>query len=167
MAEALLRHRFEERDVDANVHSAGLLSAGRTVDPYGVDAVRELGLDTSGYRSRKVTADMVGEADLVLCMARDHVREAVLLRPDAWARTFTLKELVRRGEEIGPRPRGQPFDEWLAKAHAGRSRADLLGASDDDDVADPIGLGPRTFRRTAEQLDDLVERLVDLAWGEE
>lgn len=167
MAEALLRHRLEERGVEARVDSAGLLWPGRSVDPAGLDALRELGLDASSHRSRKVTAEMVAEADLVLCMARDHVREAVLLCPDAWTRTFTLKELVRRGEEVGPRHPGQPFDEWLAKAHAGRSRAELLGESEDDDVADPIGLGRRTFRRTAEQLDDLVGRLVELAWREE
>ncbi len=167
MAEAFLRRRLEEQGVPAQVHSAGLLSAGRAVDPYGVEALRGWGLDTSGYRSRRLTAEMVSRADLVLCMARDHVREAVLLDRDAWPRTFTLKELVRRGEEVGPRSPGQSFEEWLAKVHAGRSHRELLGSSTRDDVVDPIGMGKQDFRRIAQELDELVDRLVELAWGEE
>ena len=165
MAEALLRHRLEELGVEARVHSAGLLSAGRPVDHYGVEAIRGWGLDTSGYRSRRLSADMAAEADLVLGMAREHVREVALLTPEAWPRSFTLKELVRRGEEVGPRSEGQPFDEWLAKVHAGRSRRDVLGSSPDDDVADPIGLGRHDFQRTAQEIDGLVDRLVRLVWG--
>jgi hypothetical protein len=98
-------------------------------------------------------------------MAREHVREAVLLHPDAWPRSFTLKELVRRGEEAGPRSADQPLVEWLDKVQAGRSRSDLLGVSVDDDVADPIGQRRPVYEKTADELDDLTRRLAALLWG--
>jgi protein-tyrosine phosphatase len=149
------------------VHSAGLLAEGRTVPTEGVDAARELGLDTSTHRSRLMTAEMVSQADLVTCMAREHVREAVLLVPEAWPRCFTLKELVRRGEAAGPRAPGQALDEWLAKVHAGRTHGEVLGYSTDDDVMDPIGAPQSVYTRVAGELSELVDRLVELAWGSE
>jgi protein-tyrosine-phosphatase len=98
-------------------------------------------------------------------MAREHLREAVVVHPDAWPRTFTLKELVRRAEQVGPRSPGQPFDEWLEKVHAGRNRLDLLEPAPDDDVADPIGMSDETYQRTAAEIGGLVDRLVALGWG--
>lgn len=165
MAEAFLRHRLNGIGVEATVHSAGLLTDGNPASPDGVEVVAAMGLDTSAHRSRRLSADLLAGADLVLGMAREHVRESVLLAPDSWPRAFTLKELVRRGEERGARAPGQSFGEWLAKLHAGRSRTDLIGYSPDDDVADPIGRGAAFYRRTAEELDDLVRRLVELGWG--
>ena len=97
-------------------------------------------------------------------MSREHLREAVLAQPDIWPRAFTLKELVRRGETIGPRAPGESIDAWLARAHAGRNRADLLGSSSADDVEDPIGLSRSAYEKTANELSDLVDRLVDLLW---
>ncbi len=167
MAEVFLRRRLEEIGVDARVHSAGLLDDGWPAPREAVSVARAMGYDTSRHRSTKLTEALVSQADLVLCMAREHLRHAVVLVPAAWPRTFTLKELVRRAEEVGPRPPGQPFDEWLAKIHAGRDRGELLGSSREDDVADPIGLGEDAYRRTGEELDRLVTRLVALGWGGE
>ena len=167
MAEAFLRRRLEDLGVEARVHSAGILSDGRTVPAEGLEAVRARGLDASTHRSRRMTEEMVNRADLVLCMAREHVREAALRAPDAWPRCFTLKELVRRGEATGPRAPDQPFDEWLAKLHAGRTRSEALGSSTEDDVADPIGGSRSVYDRTAAELSDLIDRLVELGWGTE
>jgi protein-tyrosine phosphatase len=164
MAEAFLRHRLEEIGAEARVRSAGLLDDGRPAPREGIAVLGDLGFDTSEHRSRRMTADMIRGADLVLCMAREHLREAVLLERQAWPKAFTLKELVRRGEQTGPRASGQPFDEWLAKVHAGRTHHDLLGTSADDDVADPIGGSRDVYRRTATEIRDLVDRLVRLVW---
>lgn len=113
-----------------------------------------------------MTETMLDEADLVVCMAREHLKEAVVLHPPVWPRSFTLKELVRRAEQAGARAPGQPFDEWLEKLHAGRSRMELLGMSTVDDIADPIGLPTEMYERTATEIAALVDRLVDLGWRE-
>ncbi|MGH9164345.1 MAG: hypothetical protein ACRDZW_02380 [Acidimicrobiales bacterium] len=166
MAEALLADRLGRAGVEARVHSVGLLSAGQRVPVHAVAALAPRGLDLGDHRSRRLSADHVAGADLVLGMTREHVREVVLLAPAAWARTFTLKELVRRAEAVGPRRPGQDLGGWLDAAHAGRTRRDLLGESTQDDVADPYGLGPADYEGTARELEGLVARLVGLAWGQ-
>jgi hypothetical protein len=81
-----------------------------------------------------------------------------------WPRAFTLKELVRRGEAIGPRGAGEPLEAWLAAAGEGRRRADLVGDDPLDDVADPVGGPERLYAATADELQDLVTRLADVAF---
>ena len=98
-------------------------------------------------------------------MARENLRYAVVTEPGAWPRAFTLKELIRRGERIGPRPPGEPFAAWLARAHDGRARASLLGDSADDDVPDPAGAPLRAYADTAALLDGLMTRLAELGWA--
>jgi protein-tyrosine phosphatase len=167
MAEALLRDRLARRGVPAHVHSCGLLDEGVPASAHGVDVLRARNLDLADHRSRTLTADLVDGTDLLLGMARVHVREAVVLRPQVWPRAFTLKELVRRGEEVGPRAAGQPLAEYLQKVHAGRSHADLLGDSTEDDVFDPIGSSRSVYEKTANELADLTDRLVALLFGSE
>ncbi len=123
------------------------------------------GLDLERHRSRAFTAEHLAGADLVLAMARRHVREAVLALPEAWPRTFTLKELVRRGEEAARRRPDQSLGGWLARVHAGRRTSDLLGDDPTDDVEDPIGAPDRIYDATAAELDDLVSRLVDVGFA--
>lgn len=167
MAEGLLRDRLAKRGVPSHVHSAGLLDPEQPASRHGVDILRGKGIDLSTHRSTMITPELVSSADLLLGMARLHVREAVVLRPEAWPKSFTLKELVRRGEDVGPRAAGQPIDEWLAKAHAGRSRTDLLGDATADDIFDPIGSSRSVYEKTAAELEDLIDRLVALLFGQE
>lgn len=165
MAEALLRHRLDQRGLSIEIVSAGLLEEGLPVSDGTLRALETRGIDVSAHQSRRLDADLVASAALVIGMERRHVQEAVLLARDAWPRSFTLKELVRRGESIGPRG-DEPFESWLARVHEGRSTADLLGTAEEDDVADPYGLADRVHRRTAKELDDLVTRLASLLWGD-
>ena len=100
------------------------------------------GASTSpGHRSTTLTAPMVAEADLVVGMSLRHVQESVLLEPSAWERTFRLKELVRRGEFVGPRLPGQDPAAWVRAAQGDRDRTSLAHHSPEEDVADPYG-GP-------------------------
>ena len=147
-----------------HVGSAGLRLVGEPASANGIDVLAERGLDMSSHRSRIFDRELLEGTDLTLAMSREHLREVVLSLPDTWPRAFTLKELVRRGEMIGPRAPGESIDGWLARAHSGRNRADLLGASPDDDVDDPIGLSRSAYKKTADELSDLVDRLVDLLW---
>jgi protein-tyrosine phosphatase len=165
MAAALLAARLGPAGLDAHVHSAGMLSDGMPATDFGIQVMAARSIDTSGHRSRRMTGELVAKADLVVGMARKHVREAVAARPDVWTRAFTLKELVRLGEERGPRAPGQPLGDWLATLHAGRRLPDLLGDSHADDVADPIGGPRRAYERTAVELEALTDRLAQLLAG--
>ena len=165
MAEALLARRLAAAEVEAPVRSAGLLRDGAPPPAEVISAMAGYGLDVSGHRSHLVTVADLGAAGLVLAMAREHVRHAVITEPAAWPRVFTLKELLRRAEQAGHRMPGEPLADWLDRLHDGRERAALLGDSPADDVADPIGGPPRGYPATAAQLDELLGRLVEFCWA--
>jgi protein-tyrosine phosphatase len=160
----LLQNALAARGVAAEVDSAGLGESGfPATDPTASVAARR-GLDLADHESQRLTADLIAAADLVLGMERLHVREAVLEHPLAWPRTFTLKELVRRGEAAGERPAVLPLDAWIARAHEGRQRRDLLGGSGVDDLSDPTGGTLAEHEDLARELETLVDRLVEVAW---
>jgi protein-tyrosine phosphatase len=166
MAAVLLAARLEELGVGAHVHSAGLLSPGQRVPDHGVAVMAARGFDTTGHRSRRLSAELVGAADLIVAMAREHVEEIVAANPAAWGRTFTLKELVRRGERLGARRPDQDLADYLAQLHTGRRPADLMASSTEDDVADPMGARFSVYERTAAEIDGLTARLARLLAGE-
>ena len=147
------------------MQSAGLLGEGQPAPPEAVSVMASYGLDVSRHRSRLMTADELGAASLVLAMAREHVRHAVVTEPAVWPRAFTLKEIVRRGQQAGPRASGESLTDWTARLHAGRERSALLGDSPDDDVPDPMGGPPQAYMMTAALLDQLTGHLVELCWG--
>jgi protein-tyrosine phosphatase len=169
MAGALLDRRLDLLRRPVMVRSAGvlpgdLLPEGQPPPPEVISALDAYGLDLSGHRSRRVTSGDLAQADLVLGMSREHVRCAVVAAPDTWPRVFTLRELVRRGEQTGPRVPGERLADWLARVHEGRERGALLGDSPVDDVADPTGGPPQAYADTAALLDELVGRLAWLCW---
>ena len=162
MAAAFLSRRLEEAGVKAAVSSAGLLFDGKPATDYGRAVMADRGIDTSAHRSRKLRPGLLNGVELVLGLAREHVAEAAAYGNDVWGRAFTLKEIVRLGEERGGRAPGEPLEQWLARLHEGRRRTDLFGGSEADDVDDPIGGSRRDYERTAAELDDLTGRLARL-----
>jgi len=169
MAAALFRRCLPDPDPEwpeaTGVASAGLLPGGFASPAEVVTVMAEFDLDVSAHASTQVTPAIVAGADLVVAMGRRHAREVVLLDPGAWTRTFTAKEIVRRGERVGPRSAGEPLDRWLARLHQGRVRTALVGSSAEDDVADPLGGPLAAYRATARELAELVEGLAGLLWA--
>jgi len=127
-------------------------------------AAAKVGIDLSGHRSRELNHDLIAGVDLVLCMTRRHVRELSVREPEMWPRAFTLREIVRRGEEVGARPAGSELTEWLELLHESRTKVELMGADPGDDVADPMGGAQEDFDKMVVDLLDLTRRFVDLAW---
>ena len=168
MAEVLLRRHLERAGVEATVSSAGLHEGGMPATEHGVATMAGRGLDLSAHRSRRFDDAMVRDADLVVAMARMHVREAAVIVPDALRKTFTLKELVQGAAIVGPRGPGVPFAEWLDRIADTRTPGALLGVGHNDqlDIADPVGLGREDYEATAELLDLLIAQLVGLAFPE-
>jgi protein-tyrosine phosphatase len=162
IAEGLLDAPFAEEKV--TVLSAGLLDSGRPVTREVVATLAPYGVDMTSHRSTRLTPAAVEQADLIIGMERRHGREAVLLVPTALPRTFTLKELVRRGEQAGPRHPGQTLAAWLERVADGRERTDLVGRSAEDDVDDPLGGSLADYRATATEIADLILRMARLLW---
>jgi protein-tyrosine phosphatase len=164
MAQAMLSRRLALRSAPARVASAGLLDGGRRPPPEVMSVMGARGIDVTGHRSRRVTADDIAAADLILGLAREHVRHAVVLAPESWPRAFTLRELLRRGLQAGARLPGEPLGSWLARAASDRSRRGLLGDGALDDVPDPYGGPLAGYQATAALLDGLTRDLVTLGW---
>jgi len=165
MAAALLTRRLAALGAAEPVRSAGMTRPGDPPHPEVISVMAACGIELGSHRSRVARPADLAQASLVLAMARENLRYAVTTEPAAWPRAFTLKELIRRGEQIGPRSPDEPWSRWLSRAHAGRSRAALLGDSGQDDVADPEGGPYRGYADTAALLDRLVNRLAELGWG--
>ncbi|HXA34599.1 MAG TPA: hypothetical protein VNV87_20280 [Acidimicrobiales bacterium] len=163
-AAALLTSRLAGRDEPVTVASAGTLDLDQPSPEEVVAAAAELGADVTAHLSHRFNQDDLTASDLTIGMAREHVREIVLTSPSVWPRTFTLLELVRRGHAVGRRGRRETLSDWLARVHEGRRHADLLGNSDEDDIADPMGGSPSDYRASAKRIAGVVDELVALAW---
>jgi protein-tyrosine-phosphatase len=163
---ALLQAKLDARALDVTVSSVGTRAYDGVpaTDPT-VHVAGRLGLDLSTHRSTALGVDVLAGVDLVVGLERAHVRDVVALAPALWSRTFTLKELVRRGTAVGPRASGEPIGTWLARVGAGRRPTDLLGASPADDVDDPTGSYTTDHPTLADDVDRLTDDLVRLLYG--
>ncbi len=161
MAEGLLRRRLGRAGVDAHVHSAGLVTEGQPASRYGVEAMDRRGIDISAHRSRRLAADQIEDADLIIGMELQHVREVAVLDRSAFERTFTLPALARAATLIGPRPADEAVADWIRRVGAGRRPADMLGSRPADEVADPIGRSAGEYETTAAQIEQLVDTVVE------
>jgi protein-tyrosine phosphatase len=165
MAAVMLSQRLSSLGVDAAVSSAGLLHSGEPAASLGIEVMAARDLDLAAHRSTRLERTLVDDADLVLAMERAQLREAVLLSPAVWPRCFTVKELARRAELVGPRDDSEPLRDWLMRVHQGRETSMLLGRDPSDDLADPYGGSKADFEQTAAELDTLLDRITLLAWG--
>jgi low molecular weight protein-tyrosine phosphatase len=164
-AALLLRQRLGDAAVEGvTVHSAG--TTGSDVGPPRslVEEGRAFGIDLAAHVSRTVDAGMIEVADLLVGLTRQHVRQTVVEVPSSFPRTFTLREIVRRGLLTGPRGTAEDLGAWLARLHDGRLRPDLIGESPDDDVMDPMGGTPDDYRRMLTDVAGLTRILRELAW---
>jgi protein-tyrosine phosphatase len=164
MAAALFARRTEGHVDRPEVGSAGLGEAGHPPPGEVLEVMARRDIDLSEHRSVTLSAPLVGDAGLIVGMSLRHVQESMLLDPSSWQRTFRLKELVRRGEYIGPRLPGQDLATWIRAAQGDRKRDSLAHQSPGDDVADPYGGPLAGYEDTAEEIDDLVGRLAVLMW---
>jgi protein-tyrosine-phosphatase len=155
MLEAFLGSALRARGADAHVHSAGTMADGRGAVREIIEVSAERGHDLRSHVGRRLSPELVVGADLCLPLAREHLREIVVMAPEAFARTFTPKELVRRAAAVGGRRPGEELPAFLERVHEGRTPQQLMGNDAADDVADPIG-GPRSaYERTAVELEQL------------
>ena len=96
---------------------------GQPPSPHAVQAVKELGIDISGQRSRMLTPELVQQADYIFGMTHNHIDTVMLLYPEAAEKTFLLRE----------------FDETL----------DCF----EKDISDPIGGSYEVYLNCRDQIE--------------
>ena len=130
MAEGLFRHAVQGRG-EYRVVSAGLGAVeGQPPSAHAIQAMKELGIDISGQRSRMLTPELVEEADYIFGMTHGHVESILLLYPQAAEKTFLLRE----------------FDDSVE----GFSK----------DITDPIGGSYEVYVQCRDQIRDAIQSLL-------
>ena len=90
MAEALFRHRIGE-DSDWNATSAGTYAPnGSPASNHAISALRELDIDLTSHRSKPLTPELVGSADLIVTMTEAHRFYILDLFPEVGNRVFLI-----------------------------------------------------------------------------
>jgi sulfate adenylyltransferase len=118
-------------------------------EPINPDMVAALprDLDTSGFRSRRLTAQLLEDADLVLTMEAAQRTFVLDDHPEMFRKVFTLGQFARAVQDA---PTGLDREALLAHVAATRGNADPAL-----DVPDP-------YRRGAEAASGCVARLEEL-----
>jgi protein-tyrosine-phosphatase len=147
MAGALL----ENRAPDLRITTAGThVVEGMPMSWRTRDALAELGVEQSMHRSHQLTDTDVDTADVVVCLAAEHVAYMRRIHPEAAAKTVTLKRLVR---DLPGAP-GASFADRLAALRVADAELDA-----GEDVDDPAGGDLPVFQACAHEIRDLIDRL--------
>jgi protein-tyrosine-phosphatase len=113
------------------------------------DALAGLGLEAGRHRSVQLSTTDLRDADLVVAMAREHVRYVRRRHPEVADRTSTLKRLVR---------------DLPATEGSLHERIALLGLAEVEleeweDVEDPAGGEVDVYHECAREIDELLALL--------
>ena len=158
---ALAAHHLHEAGVPAVVRSAGIVGGGSPPTEETVRLLVARGLDVSSHRSRRLDDESTAAADLIVTAERDHVVQIVGRSPQLFSRTFTLPELVDRGERLGD-VSVLPLSDWLRVLGGDRPAAfDYLDAPVGE-IADPTARSRRDWTEAFATIDDLTYRLARL-----
>ncbi len=159
--ERRLRQLLGEAGRTTEVDSAGTGAlVGSDMDPESAALLGLRGGDASGFVARRLTADIVAGADLVLCAAREHRAAVVTLVPRALNRTFTLGDLadLARGGQLAVAADELAATGQSRPAAVAAAAASLRGtvpprSATDSDVVDPYRRGRGVYEQMARQIE--------------
>jgi protein-tyrosine phosphatase len=169
MAEYLLKDSLR-KVLDASettswvVESAGIsANDGREIHPFTAELLTERNIDSSDFRSRRLTHEIARNASLILTATRDHRSQVAQLLPASLRRLFTLKQfayLLSGSSALDTSAAVGTGHALLATAIA--ARAHLVGRGFEDDMKDPIGKPLNRFRQCAEDSERAISAMTGL-----
>jgi protein-tyrosine phosphatase len=138
---------------DARVTTAGtLVLEGQPMSMRTRRALSAIGMNADGHRSRQLRDADLGEVDLIVAFAAEHVDYVRRTHPEAAARTATLKRLVR---DL-PGTAG-PFTDRVAALDLAN-----VALEEWEDVVDPAAGDQFVFNECAEEILELLRRLTEV-----
>ncbi len=146
MAGAILAEHLDDVEITtAGTHVVeGMPMSWRTREALaGLDVV------VPGHRSTQLRDAHVESADLVVCLAAEHVQYVRRAHPEVAARTGTLKRLAR-----DLHPGAEPFAARVASLHLGEVDVERW-----EDVEDPAGGDLPEFEACAREIHGLLHTL--------
>ena len=117
MVAAMFNALAEERGLAYRAESAGVAAlTDEDMAPNARAALEEVGIYAEDHRARRVSEEMLEEADLVLTMGPRHVAALRRLGADPEGKVYTLPEyaLGASGEEGIPDPYGHTMTAYRA-----------------------------------------------------
>ena len=121
------------------------------------------GVEPASFKARRLSEQMLKEADLILSMTRAQRGLVVELWPAAVRRTFTLREFARLLSFVDPAalPGGSPAERlWAAMPLAAAARGGQRMSPEEDDVVDPFGLSNAVYAASFAQITSAVDVIV-------
>jgi protein-tyrosine-phosphatase len=118
VAEALFADWVRRRGLPGEWHvgSAGTWAeAGLPAAAYSQAVLQEQGLDLSAHRARRVEAELVAQADLVVCMTRAHCEALQAEFPRHKERIVLLSAMSGVGYDVAD-PYGGPRQDYAVMA---------------------------------------------------
>ncbi|GAA1622980.1 arsenate reductase/protein-tyrosine-phosphatase family protein [Catellatospora bangladeshensis] len=166
MAERLLALAVLEQAGDAATdlvlsHSAGTggWHEGEEMNPPAARQVRSRGGSPDEFAARKLRAEHIEAADLILTATADQYDYVTALRPDAADRTFVLGEFGRLLPSVdlaalptAARTPDAVYERGVALVAAVATARNGDPAEPKDDLDDPWGRGDQVFSRIADEI---------------
>jgi protein-tyrosine phosphatase len=143
---------LESRAPELRVTTAGThVIEGMPMSWRTRDSITELGIETALHRSHQLTDADVAQADLVICLAAEHVAYMRRTHPEAAGKTATLKRLAR---DL-PATTGSSFAARVASLGL-----EAVSPEHWEDVDDPAGGDLPVFQACAREILGLVDQLL-------
>ncbi|MFD1715617.1 low molecular weight phosphatase family protein [Amnibacterium flavum] len=154
--ERALRQRFASLGSDVVVESAGTGAlVGHPIAEPMARLMESAGIDAADGAGRRLTRDMVTDADLILTAEREHRSAVVSLLPGALRRTFSVRQFARLLGQLEPGAEQLTLPDLVAVAAASRGATPSQGA--DDDVPDPWQRPDAEYQRVIDLLEAPLE----------
>lgn len=171
-ADEVARNRFGVTDASGAflVASAGVFARdGDRMTSQAAELAVRYGADPADHASRRLTAQLLAEAGLVLGATRDHRRAVASMYPRASRIAFTVTEFARLFENLvadaaaadGVRAHFGTADFGSTVVAAVSARRGLVSPdqASDDDVVDPYRRSQHTYNAVGTVLDDAVNSM--------
>lgn len=135
MAEAIAKQKIKEAKNKSDLFS--IVSAGTgaydgcPAASNAVAALKKRNIDLTDHRSRKITPEMLKEADYIFTMTLIQKQQVLFMYPAGEGKTFTLKEFA------------------------------FSNAQDDLNIDDPYGGDQDCYSRCADQLEDAITKVLE------
>jgi protein-tyrosine-phosphatase len=156
--ESMLRAQLGS--VDFEVASVGLRGGSGEIPVALRQVLEDRDIELSLPIGKVASTKNYLEADLILFADRGLLREAVVQNPSLWQKSYTLKEFARLAYLNPPVPKAETFSEWILEVGVHRTKQELSGAVDFDDVADPgLGGSREDYVAMCDTISDAVEKI--------
>ena len=137
MAEGIFKNLIKNLGDDfkgiETISAGTLVLQQEPANPKAIKVLEDMGIDITPHTSQALTFELAQEADLILTMTQRHKEQIIQMEPNLKGKVFTLLEFAQ-GEE----------------------RDDVTL-----DIADPFGLSMEEYRKTAEEIKEALERVLE------